>query len=1311
LDIKITLQLNLFLELGDFKIIRNKMGKTLNQLAFILSALLCTFASFGQNEIIISLNWGATPSEIILPSSTIQIPTLENSAVSESEFVYLQRFERPSSGSEWDFNLLNYQSSPVDQVTKDYINRYQLEIKSAPVFSVKNNKEAGSPRAVLSLVPFVRVNGEIRKIETIVFQKTIHSVYTTKGMSFAPESVLRSGSGDWFKISVTEDGVHKIDYTLLQSMGIDVDNLHPNDINIYGNSFGRLPELNSKYRPDDLLKNDILIVGDGDGSFDQNDYILFYGKGPHKWEESNGYFNRNLNIYSNYSTYFININSSGTPARISNAVLSNKAVTHVVTDYNSYTYHEQELVSLLKGGQRWYGEEFDANLTQTFSMFIPNLNSSGDARVRAFMASKNGDTSGNINFTVSYNNSVVGVAKMGNSDNDSFSRSGFLSAPNVFKPTSSNFSLSVKFNRESPSNTGYLDFIEVNARSHMKYFEGMTFRDLNSVGVGNVAEMQVANFPSNGIVWEITSLTQPKRVNGNTIGGTFSYKIDSDSLREFVVFNGSNFKTPSYINRVQHQNLHALNSADYLIVTHPLFTSQANRLANLHTNNGLSVHVVTVEQVYNEFSGGTQDPTAIRFFAKMFYDRANGDVSKQPKYLLLFGDGTYDPLGRVENNNYMIPVYETVNSEHYTSSLASDDFFGLLDDSEEFDDGDIMDVAVGRFVATTPLHARTLVNKVEHYMKNGSSLYSSNNLLCGEDGYISTHGDWRLKYTAIADDEDFGKFVIDQENVTSFVETNYPDMNAKKIYSDAYVQITTAGGERYPEVNNDINRSIESGALVTCYVGHGGSKGAAQERIMTIGEVEEYTNIDRLTLFVSATCEFARIDDNRMVSIGELMALNEVGGAIALMTTTRAVYVFTNSAVTKAFFENVFKRNANNEPRTFGEIILDTKNTPGGGSDKRSFMLLGDPALKIALPYEKVVLDSVNNLDVNMTSDTLRALSKVRMSGHIEDQYGNILSGFNGVIQPSIYDKPASRTTLGQDTDSPVMSFLQQENVLFKGKATVTNGYFDFEFIVPKDINYTYGKGKASFYSWSKSDVNAGGYSKEFYIGGIDTTGLNDQEGPEIEIYLNDESFVNGGITNETPILIAHLYDESGINTVGNGIGHDITLIIDDETDKAKVLNSFYESDLDTYKSGSLRYQMDKLEPGLHTLTFKAWDVNNNSSQKVIEFTVHEEKDIALEHVLNYPNPFTTHTEFFFEHNQVCAALETQIEIFTVTGRLIKTINETVKTRGFRTEGIAWDGRDDFGDQLAKGVYVYRVTIKNPDGQRTQEMQKLYLLK
>jgi hypothetical protein len=1280
----------------------------------LFTLLLIVGFAFSQKEeqIIIELEWGSAPSTFtVYESEPRAIPNLKNSVYNGTNLIYLKQWER-SIGVDWNFTLETFAHQAASNEDKKFIIDHNILPSEVIQFNLKNNRIREKGVASLELNPFILVSGEIRKISSVNFNLAKSPSSQMKSNNFAENSVLANGSGDWYKIKVTSDGVHRLDYNFLKNIGVDVDNLNPNHLNIYGNGFGKLPELNSVWRPDDLVKNSIVVMDGGDNSFDPGDYILFYARGPHKWFIGGSYgFSRDLNIYADYSAYFINVNGADTPLRIINAPVVADPATHTINDFDAFAIHERELVNLLKGGQRWYGEEFDAQLSQSFSFNFPNIKTSVPVQVRSFLAYKFGGTG--ATYSISRNGSTVGSATL-NAMNDanSVGRNGFTGQ---FTPNSSVFSLTANFNRVIPSDVGYLDFIEVNAKRNLIFSSGqLIFRNRSANGAGNIAEYQLSGFPTNGMVWDITTWTNPQIVQGNLLGGVYTFKSTADSLKTFVGFDGSSFLTPEFEKRVEYQNLHALPAADYLIVTHPLFVSQANRLAALHQQNGLSVHVVTLEKIYNEFSGGTQDPTAIRTFARMFYERADGDPSLMPKYLLLFGDGTYDPLDRVSNNNYMCPVYHTVSSEGYVSTLLSDDYFGFLDPVESFSPSDNLDISVGRLVATTPEHARDLVNKIEHYMRNGSNLYASSGVQCGDDGFASTQGDWRLRYTTIADDEENGYFLLnDLEPAYNYVKANHPEMNANKIYSDAFTQISTAGGERYPEVNTEIDRSIENGSLMTCYVGHGGAMGAASERILTIGQITNYRNVNRLTLFVSATCEFGRIDDNERVSAGEWFALNPIGGAIALMTTTRAVYFSTNSITTASFFEQVFLRDADLKPRTFGEIITDTKNdiSTAVSNNKRSFMLLGDPALRIALPYEQVVLDSVNGIAIDLAQDTLRALSKARFSGHVEDQFGNSLSGFNGVMQPSIFDKPKMQSTLSNDANSPIISFEQQKNVLYRGKVSIANGLFDFDFIVPKDIDYAFGRGKSSFFAFNSANNNAGGYSKSFYVGGIDTTGLNDDIGPEITLYLNDDSFVNGGITDENPILIAELYDESGINTVGNGIGHDITVILDDETSNAKILNEFYEADLDTYKSGTLRYPFNSLEPGIHTLKFKAWDVNNNSSEAVLEFVVQENEQVALNHVLNYPNPFTTSTQFMFEHNQVCAALETQIEVFTVTGRLVKTINTEVKTQGFRTEGIYWNGKDDFGDQLAKGVYVYRVTVTNPDGGTAQAMEKLYLLK
>jgi hypothetical protein len=372
--------------------------------------------------------------------------------------------------------------------------------------------------------------------------------------------------------------------------------------------------------------------------------------------------------------------------------------------------------------------------------------------------------------------------------------------------------------------------------------------------------------------------------------------------------------------------------------------------------------------------------------------------------------------------------------------------------------------------------------------------------------------------------------------------------------------------------------------------------------------------------------------------------------------------------------------------------------------------LIGDPALKISVPKMRIVTDSITGLAPTITIDTLQALSKVTIKGHIEDFSGNTLTDFNGTLAPSVFDKPKIQQTLGQDPDSPIIPFKVQRNIVYKGKASVTNGNFEFSFVVPKDINLSLGNGKISYYA-DNGTFDAAGWDSLFVIGGIDPNGVNDQLGPEIEMYLNDNTFVNGGITNETPMLIAQFFDENGINTVGNGIGHDLMATIDANTANPIVLNEYYVSDMDSYQSGSLRYTLPALSQGKHTLTLKVWDVNNNSSEETVEFIVQEKKDIALDHVLNYPNPFTTSTEFFFEHNQACSEMEVQVQIMTVSGRLVRTINQTVNTQGFRSAGIPWDGKDDFGDQLAKGVYLYWLKVRTQDGERAEKLEKLVLLK
>ena len=1282
----------------------------LNKITAIVGILAFSGITYSQESETVNITW-EDPMEVMDGEQSVLVPSMRGQYVTGKRPLFFYSHRVNNVNSRVDIEVLGTQNATPDDLL--FLEKYDIKVGRLDY----EGKISSAKRAyflMLNIFPFVMEGSKIVRISSfrINYSKEKPN-FNHVSKDFVTSSVLKSGTGNWYKLSVNQDGIYKIDRALLISMGINVDNLNPQDINVFGNGDGLLPEGNSTPRTDDLAKNAIKIVGEADGSFDANDYILFYGWGPNRWYPNNDTtrFKQTKHIYSDFSCYYININSGDTPLRIEDVFETPAPPTHNVNEQTYYSIHELDNVSLVGGGQRWYGELFDADLTQTFTFNVPNIISTSPANFEASLAS-----SANISSGTEQEYSVGGVVMLSSvlptsSDYGRSTNMMSLSNPSASLP------VQVRIVRNSPDILTYLDRIELNARRKLTFIGSqLNFSDLESVGPSNVSEFTLNNMsPSTGFVWEVSNRHQPFNVAGTFNSSDFVFRLETDSVRQFVASNGASYFTPLFIGEVVPQDLHALSQADYLIVTHPEFISQAERLAQLHIQNGLTVHVVTTNQIYNEFSSGVQDATAIRSFAKMFYDRAVALPGTEPKYLLLFGDGTYDPKNRVANNNNYILTYQMNNSdftEDHIGNMPSDDYFGMLDDNEVMAASDLVDIGIGRLLISNLQMAKEAVDKIEHYMRNGSNIYSTANTNCSSDNGSSTFGDWRTKYILIADDEESNWFLVnDVEPQFNYVSDSLPEMNCEKIYLDAYTQVATAGGERYPDVNEAINAKIERGALVVNYVGHGGEVGVAEERVITVPQIKDWKNIDVLPLMVSATCEFTKFDDPERVSAGEWASSNPYGAAVALMTTTRSVYFTVNTAIGYQFIRNVFRRNANLQPFTFGEIITETKNAVGG-NNKRSFTLIGDPALKLALPQMQVVTDSINGLDSAIEIDTIQALSKVIIKGHIEDNSGALMTSFNGVLYPSVYDKPKAQLTLSNDgpSESPELEFFTQTNKVYNGKSSVVNGEFEFTFIVPKDIDYSIDYGKISYYA-DNGSIDAFGYDTSFYIGGLDPNGIDDTEGPTIDLFINDENFVDGGISDETPILIAQLFDENGINTVGNGIGHDLIAVIDGETGDPIVLNDFYTSDLDSYQSGQIRYNFTSLEPGAHTLAVKVWDVNNNSSETTIEFVVQEQVNMALDHVLNYPNPFTTSTEFYFEHNQVCSQLEAQIQIFTVSGRLVKTINEVVLTEGFRSDGISWNGLDDFGDQLAKGVYVYRLIVTTPDNLRAEKTEKLVILK
>lgn len=1170
-------------------------------------------------------------------------------------------------------------------------------------------KERGQSYLFVEICPF-RKNGSIHALKefNLHYELGNLAVQTRKvSRSRAVQSSILS-SGTWYRIAVAEDGVYKIDAEFLDSLGINKEALNPNNIRIYGNRGQMMPEANDRYRETDLVENAIHVEGASDGSFDANDYILFYGDGPDHWryDEDRGLFDFDLNLYDRYNYYYVNVDL-GTGKRVSDQA-SISGANQTVTAFTDVQAHETENENFIDTGREFWGESFELSTSQDFEFDFPNILS--DEYVKIYTRTSGRSVVNGMSFKVNYNSTEVAsmsIPMTSISYTSAYAR--VASDVDSFLANTDIVGLNYKFNRTSSADKGWLDFIVLNARRSLSFMgiQELIF-DPNSVGTGNISTFNIAQANSSLKVWEITDLSEIKNQTLSLNGSVASYTLATDSLRTFYMFDGSDYKRPSIVGSVANQDLHGLENIDFVIVAHPEYKSYADQIGNLHVQyDGLSFVTASPQEIYNEFSGGRLDPVAIRDFMKYLYDEAQNNGTRAPQYLLLFGDGTYDPLGHEHaDQGSFIPAYESAVSVDPVASYVTDDFYAFLDDDEggsvSASDAGLLDIGVGRMPIANAQDAQAMVSKVQQYIQG-------------------SFGSWKNNITFVADDEDNNIHINDADILANSVISRYPEYNVDKIYFDAYPQENAAGGERYPDVQNAINNKMYSGSFIMNYTGHGGELGWAHERVLNISDIRSWTNLEKLPLFMTATCEFSRYDDPARVSAGEMVLLTEKGGAIGLMTTVRLVYSFANQNIATNFYNIVLEKNQN---PSLGDVVRITKNNASGGVNNRKFTLLGDPALKLSYPKHNIVSTSINGKAILespdtvingqdttiLNNDTLKALSKVEICGEVQDSSGNKLTSFNGTVYPTILDKSLPISTLENDHTSSERTFYLQKSVIYKGKATVLNGDFCYEFVVPKDISYNIGVGKLSYYA-DNGTIDASGSFQEVYIGGTASETEEDTDGPEMEIYMNNENFAFGGMTNEDPLLIVKLTDSSGINTVGNSIGHDLSMKLDEDPNRI-ALNSFYESDLNNYQSGELRYQLNDLETGRHTISVKAWDVYNNSSENNTEFVVSESANIALDHVLNYPNPFMSQTSFWFEHNRPNENLELKIRIYSISGKLVKTIDRTINTEGFLVNDIAWDGKDDFGQDIGNGVYLYSISLETEDGTSSvRKMEKLVLLK
>jgi hypothetical protein len=1068
-------------------------------------------------------------------------------------------------------------------------------------------------------------------------------------------------SGSWQKLAITREGIYKIDKTLLTGMEMGTD---LKGVRLYGTGGRMLPESNAVSRHDDLPEVSLMEEGD---------YLLFYAPGPHSWQYQGSNFVHTANLYSDTAWYFLTTGS--TPGKRIAKDDAAPAAGLIVNSFDYHAFYENDSINFLSSGKQWWGAVFSSTQSSrsiNFSLPLTPFSLKIGARVAARGI-------GTSRFSIQVGNNMLGSLSLSPVSGNIFEAfasvaTGYYTAT----PAGTSVPITLSFTAGGSGAQGWLDYLTLQARCPLQLpaLEPLFFRDIASVTPGQNAQFRLEQAFNQTVVLDVTDPLRPVKVKTQLTGSTLTFTRDCGSLHEYAAFSGQGYLQPVTAGAVANQDLHGTGAADMLIVTTPALQAAATRLAAWHgARDGLTVKVVTMNEIYNEFGSGTADPVAVRDFVKMCYDRGG------LRYLLLFGDASYDYKNRVAGNTNMVPTWQSTISTDPVNAYPSDDFFGFLDDADDINDNsrqNLLKIAIGRLPVQQSAQAEAVVNKIMGY------------------NAPANFGRWQQHITIVADDGDDNLHLQDAESMSEIVAGLWPAGHIDKIYLDAYPKIADAGGSRYPAVNAAIAEDIFDGTLIWNYTGHGSYSRLAEEVIMEESSLATWKNAGKLPLFITATCDFAPFDNPAYVSLGEKLLLQENGGGIALMTTTRTVFSASNRIMNANYLQKLLTPGTDGRMPTLGQAAMEAKNLTYTDyidiPNNRKFQLLGDPALTLAFPRYHVVMDSINGKAVNDIPDTLKAMGKYTVKGHLENEQGIRQDTYKGTLYTTVYDKPALEYTRGNAAGSTPAGFYQQQHILYRGQQTIENGRFSCSFVVPADIDYQAGAGALSFYA-SNGVTAAGGVFSEVQVGGTADNIEQDELGPVIKAYLDNEYFRNGGITGENPVLLLQLKDEQGVNTSGYGIGHDLIATLDNKEGQYYILNSFFEATTDSYQEGMVRFPLYGLSEGMHTMTIKAWDTHNNSGTATLQFRVVRSSAMTVGKAGCFPNPFHDQTQFTFEHNQQDLPLNVTVRIFTAMGQQIKTIHHTINDGGSRYVGASWNGTTDSGARVSPGIYIYSILV------------------
>jgi hypothetical protein len=1249
--------------------------------------------NYGEPEILVKRISIGVPSET---GNTIQVldytfeeksgqllpvpfPTKDNGiagySYSTSQNYYQARSEDLASFGDFgfvrDFPTQTVLIKPVQFITQE--NKFRL-YKS---IRVKISFAPSSSSTRKSVDPFMKdclLNYDVAKIWT-------KGTSSLKKVNANP-SILSSGK--WTRFETPSEGMYKITRAMLSSFGIDAMTVDPRTIKIYNNGGTTLPENPEAKRPEDLVENAITVYGEADGKFDDADYILFYGRGTDFWNfnaNSNKVI-RSYNPYSKQNYYWIT--SGGTTGKRIALQPSLQSSTKInQTSTQAYIFYEDDKINIGKTGRYFVGDEFTESIkSRNYALKLDGLlpNSTINYNIQfinnatvnvPFKIEENGTTLLNKNL------SSHGDYSYGTLDNSSFIFNGTLPE---------NRSL-LKFTYSPPdfASTGYLDYYEINYTRDLKYSaEKLIFY---SNRVDGIVEYQLSNFSSSYIrVFDISDNANVKEISSPLLlnGGEFRFQANETSLKtsKYIACVETDIKTPLNPVEMTNQNLHGTEGkSKFIIITAKDFKDQANRLKNYRENESkvkISTTVIDVDDIFNEFSCGMKDPSAIRDFLRYAYD----NWSVKPEYVLLFGDGDYD-YKNIEggNGNFIIP-FETSEFLDEIYSYASDDFYSAIIGNDKKPD-----LAIGRLPVRSSGDAKNIIDKVIDYETN------------------TERGSWRNLITLVADDgktskgDNGSEHTGHSEDLANYYIPNSFDL--KKIYLAAYPTVITGLGRRKPDVNQAIIDAINSGTVLLNFVGHGSPELWTDEHVFVQSvTIPQLVNKDYFFL-TAATCDFGYWDKTGGQSSAEDLVLKESAAAIGAFSSVRPVYSDNNAALNQAFYANMLlsRRDTMNLPIPIGKAYFLTKSKDNFyDANSLKFHLFADPVMRLQIPQENASVDSINHASTS-TVPQLKALGKVNLSGAIRDQNNSVKSDFNGEGILTIFD---SQRFVTYDDFGPTFKVVQPGGIIFKGRVSVANGVFNTNFIVPKDISYENKNGKIVFYFYN-NESDGVAVTSNVIVGGTDSSVVNDGKGPEIEIRFDDLQNESGYLVNPNSSLLVKLSDETGLNTTGSGIGHKLEAVLNDNESNMIDLSNYFTGDLDAEgKSGEVKYKFNNLDKGENKILVKAWDVFNNFSSQVAFFKVVDNSGSTIDYVMNYPNPSRGATTFTFQHN-IEKPISVKIKIYSVAGRTIAEIEKTNVTSD-RFVRVEWNGRDNDGNEVANGVYLYKIMVKSVDGSVNQNV-------